>query len=414
MISNDKSTGGHRANGPAPAQEVEAPMRSQRSPQGIRVRHSRSCKSTSGDRCNCRPSYEASVYSARDDRKIRRTFPTLAAARAWRSDASSALRKGTMRAPSATTVREAAEAWLAGARDGSTRTRSGDQFKPSTLRGYDEALRTRILPALGAAKLSEVGRADVQDLADRLLALGLNPSTIRNALMPLRAIYRRGFSRGEVAVNPTTGLELPAVRGRRDRIASPQEAAALLAALPEEERALWATALYAGLRRGELMALRWENVDLAAGLIRVERSYDPKAGEYVAPKSRAGTRKVPIAAVLREHLIAHRLRSGRADGLVFGRSPSAPFDSWQVKGRADKVWLAAGLAPIGMHESRHTFASLMIGAGVNAKALSTYMGHASITITLDRYGHLMPGNEEEAADLLDTYLLRAVASVPGT
>jgi integrase len=76
--------------------------------------------------------------------------------------------------------------------------------------------------------------------------------------MPLRVIYRRALARGEVAVNPCTGLELPAVRGRRDRIASPAEAAALIEALPESDRALWATALYAGLRRGELLALRWE------------------------------------------------------------------------------------------------------------------------------------------------------------
>jgi integrase len=379
-------------------------MRSQRSPQGIRVRHSRSCKSTSGGRCNCRPSYEASVYSARDGRKIRRTFPTLAAARAYRSDASSALRKGTLRAPSATTVRDAAEAWLAGARDGSLRTRSGDQFKPSTLRGYEEALRTRILPALGGAKLSEVTRTDVQDLADRLLAEGLDPSTIRNALMPLRVLYRRAVARGEVGLNPTTGLELPAVRGRRDRIASPREAHELLAALDADDCALWATAFYAGLRRGELMALRWEDVDLAAGLIRVERSYDPRAAEYIEPKSRAGKRRVPIAAALREYLIAHRLRSGRAAGLVFGRDAVTPFDPWQVNARARRAWKRAGLTRIGMHEARHTFASLMIGAGVNAKALSTYMGHASITITLDRYGHLMPGNEEEAAGLLDAYL----------
>jgi integrase len=357
-----------------------------------------------GGRCNCRPSYEAFVYSVRDGRKIRRTFPTLAAAKAWRADASSALRKGTMRAPSQTTVRQAAHAWLAGATDGSIRTRSGDAYKPSALRGYEQALRTRILPELGAAKLSQVARADVQDLADQLVALGLDPSTIRNALMPLRAIYRRAVSRGEVAVNPTTGLELPAVRGRRDRIASPEEAASLLAALPDGERALWATALYAGLRRGELMALAWEHVDLSAGVIRIERSYDPKAGVYVAPKSRAGFRKVPIASVLREHLIAHRLRSGRADGLVFGRSSTMPFDSWQVKGRAERFWLDAELTPIGLHEARHTFASLMIVAGVNAKALSTYMGHASITITLDRYGHLMPGNEEHAAQLLNAVL----------
>ena len=80
--------------------------------------------------------------------------------------------------------------------------------------------------------------------------------------MPLRAIYRRALARGEVTVNPTTGPELPAVRGRRDRIASPIEAADLIAALPEIDRALWATAMYAGLRRGELMAMRWEDVDL--------------------------------------------------------------------------------------------------------------------------------------------------------
>jgi integrase len=78
-----------------------------------------------------------------------------------------------------------------------------------------------------------------------------------------------------------------------------------------------------------------------------------------------------------------------------------------VAARAQTAWKAAGLAAIGLHECRHTFASLMIAAGVNAKALSTYLGHGSVTITLDRYGHLFPGNEEEAAGLLDAYLARA-------
>lgn len=72
--------------------------------------------------------------------------------------------------------------------------------------------------------------------------------------------------------------------------------------------------------------------------------------------------------------------------------------------RSRKAWETAGLERIGLHEARHTFATLMLAAGVNVKALSTYMGHASITITLDRYGHLMPGNEAEAAGLLDAYL----------
>jgi hypothetical protein len=135
---------------------------------------------------------------------------------------------------------------------GTIRNRSRDRYKPSALRGYEHALKTRVLPDLGGLRLSEVRRVDLQDFADRLFAQGLDPSMIRNALMPLRAIYRRALSRGDVSVNPTTGLELPAVRGRRDRIATPQEAAALLAALPKADRAVWVTALYAGLRRGEL------------------------------------------------------------------------------------------------------------------------------------------------------------------
>jgi hypothetical protein len=96
-----------------------------------------------------------------------------------------------MRAPSRITVRDAADAWLAGARDGSFRNRSGDRYKPSAVRGYERALRLRVLPELGAIRLSEMGRNDVQDFADRLVAKGLDASTVRNTLMPLRAIYRR-------------------------------------------------------------------------------------------------------------------------------------------------------------------------------------------------------------------------------
>ncbi len=137
----------------------------------------------------------------------------------------------------------------------------------------------------------------------------------------------------------------------------------------------------------------------------------------VEPKSRAGRRSVPIPAVLRGYLLEHKLRSGRSEGLVFGRSAEAPFTSSNVWRRARTAWKRMNaeravqnlepLEPIGLHESRHTFASLMIGAGVNAKALSTYVGHSSITITFDLYGHLMPGNEDEAAALLDAYLERA-------
>jgi integrase len=374
---------------------------------GIVVKHKPGCPARDGGRCsNCGPSYQASVWSKRDKRRKRKEFPSLDAAKAWRHDALVALRKGTMRASKPITLREAANAWLEGAKLGAIRNRSGDRYKPSVLRAYDQALRDRVLPDLGGKKIADVTRADVQALAERLQAEGLDPSTIRNQVMPLRAIYRRALSRGEVAVNPTTGLELPAVRGKRDRIASPDEAVALISALPLDDRALWATAMYAGLRLGELRALRWEDVDLAAGVIRVERSWDARDGA-VEPKSRAGRRSVPVPAVLRDYLVEHRMREGRSEGLAFGRSAERPFNGSTIWARARRAWEDAELEAIGLHEARHTFASLMIAAGINAKALSTFMGHSSITITLDRYGHLMPGSEEEAAGLLDVYLERA-------
>jgi|SRR5579862_4282098 len=294
---------------------------------GITVRHHRRCPSHGGGKCGapCKPAFQAWVWSKRDGKKIKESFPSPAAAKAWRADALSGLNRGTLRAPSQVTLREAADAWLEGAREGQIRNRSGDAYKPSAIRGYDAALRNRILKDLGAHKLSEIRRVDLQDLVDRLVAEGLDASTIRNQLMPLRAIYRRAVSRGDVVVNPTTGLELPAVRGVRDRVASPAEAGKLIAALEgEDDRALWATALYAGLRRGELMALRWDDVDLKAGIIRVEQAWDPKAHAVVAPKSRAGRRNVPIAAALKKVLLAHRLRCGRSAGLVFGKDGATP------------------------------------------------------------------------------------------
>jgi integrase len=371
---------------------------------GIRIRHRKACRSRSGATCNCTPSHEAIVYSKRAHKKLRKTFPTLAAAKTWRQDAVVAARKGTLEVESTVTVREAASAWLTGAQAGVVRTRSGEPYKPSAIRSYEAALRLYVLPDFSGARLSEVRRRDVQDLAERLLAQGLDPSTVRNALMPLRAIYRRAMARGEVGTNPTNGLELPAPRGKRERVANPAEAAALIAALDEPDRAIWATAMYAGLRRGELLALRWEDIDLDARTLAVLRAYDITARQFIEPKSAAGLRVVPLAEILRGQLLSHRVLTGARTGLVFARTDGSPISYWTLIDRARRRWKAAGLAPIGLHECRHNCASLMIAAGVNAKTLSVYMGHAGVAITLDRYGHLMPGNEAESARRLDIFL----------
>ena len=340
----------------------------------------------------------------RDRQTIRKSFPTLGEAQAWREEARVALRHGQLQAPSPITIGEAAEDWLERAGAGVIRTRSGDPYKPAALRAYRHALNCHILPHFGQKRLTALTSNMLQDFADELLTAGHAPSTIRNALLPLRAIYRRAVQRGEVTANPTEKLALAAVRGRRDRVARAEEAAALLEALSPGERVLWATAFYAGLRMGELQALSWAEIDFEKNLIRVERSWDRQAG-YIEPKSRAGKRRVPLTRTLRIYLLNHRLQHD--EGHVFPNSRGGPFTPSVTNKRVQDTWATAGLNPISLHECRHTYAAYMIAAGVNPKALSTYMGHSTITITLDRYGHLLPGNEHEAASLLEAWLNNA-------
>jgi integrase len=377
---------------------------------GIRRRHSKSCRSHEGGPCNCNAGFEASVFD-RSGQRIRKSFATAAEAKAWRSDMSLAVRRGKSIVPSKVTLREAAAEFMRLAEEGQVRARNGRPYSPSTLRGYRRQLDKYLLPDLGALKLTEIRRRDVQDLADRHLAQGFSASSIHNALAPLRAVYRRAVQREVVAESPLRALVLPRAEGGRERIATAQEAAELIEALPEGDRALWACAFYAGLRRGELQALRWEDVDLGKSEIHVRRSWDEKEGA-IDPKSAAGKRKIPLLGVLHDFLDELKLRTGReGEALVFGHTASEPFAISSVRYRALTAW--RGREPIAFHECRHTFASLMIHAGVNAKALSTFMGHSNISITLDTYGHLMPGSRDEARALMDSYLATATEEVAG-
>lgn len=210
--------------------------------EGIQTRHRRTCATNNGSRCNCRPGYRAIVFDRRSGSRVTRTFPTLAEARRWRNDTYRELEAGLRTASRGRTVIEAAEQLIDGMREGVVLTRSGDPYKPSAIRAYETALRRHLLPTLGATRLGDLRRADVQRLADAMLAAGASPSTIRNAVMPLRVICRRAIQDGELATSPCSHLRLPAVRSTRDRIASVDEMQALLAALPDDLQALYGTA----------------------------------------------------------------------------------------------------------------------------------------------------------------------------
>jgi integrase len=320
-----------------------------------------------------------------------------------------------MRTPTSTTLRAAWDIWLEAVKRAEILSRSKRPYKPATIRTYEHDMATHVLDDLGAHRLADIRPEDLQALVDRLVGEGRSGSKVRNVLVPLQALYRR--HRRDVPVDPTEGLDLPAPSEGRQRAAAPAEAFALLAALPEDERALWATAFLAGLCRGELRALRVSDVDYpAVTAIRVERGWDDEEGP-IEPKSRKGRRTVSVASELRRYLLAHKLATGRdGDQLLFGRAADKAFTPTHVRKLARKAWDAANVAraekelpplePIGLHECRHTYVSLMFAAGCSLEEIGDYVGHSSSYMT-DRNRHLIEGQRERAAERLDTFLTGA-------
>ena len=325
--------------------------------------------------------FEASVgLGVRGERRSK-SFATAREARDWRIRMLAASRHRRRAVASgkrsATPLRPTSAACVRNDRES-----LGRLYKPKVVRDYESTLRLYVLPDLGGRRISDIRPPDLQRLVERIAGTGMSPSTIRNAINPVRAIYRRAMQLGEVPDDPTVGIVLPSVRSRRDRVAEPVEASLLLAAVPKRDRVVWALALYAGLRRGEIMALRWRDLDFAERENRVERGWDDKVG-VIDPKSRAARRSVPMADRLAAIPSAHRAACAWAATTTASRPESSrvtPFGPTGLHGRAGG-WKAADLQPIGLHEARHTFASTMIAAGIDAKELSQYMGHSSIATT---------------------------------
>jgi integrase len=370
---------------------------------GVEPRHQRGCPATGWQACNCQVSFRAEVWSRKEGRKIRKTFPALAAAKSWRADAQSAVRRNVLRSPTRETLPQALDALIEGMANGTIRAqrRAGNApYKPSAVRSYRQASE-RLKEHFGAVRLCDLTRNDLQDYADELVAQGLAGQSVRNSLMPARVVFRRAVKRGELAINPCADLDLPESAGLRERVASASEAAALIEALPEADRGLWAVALYGGFRAGELQGFQVEDVDLDAGVLHVRRSWDRVAG-FVSPKSKAGARQVPICAHLRVFLEAHQAAE---TGFYFGRA-DGPFDYWSALTRARKAWEAAGLERIGLHEARHSFASFLDAAGVSDTRIDRYLGHADHSVR-NRYQHSLAGQLVSDARRLDEYLTGA-------
>jgi integrase len=339
-------------------------------------------------------------YRAPDGRERSRRFPTKREAQAHLDQVGVDRRAGTWRDPRAGRVPLAE--WV-------VQWESTTVHLRASSRARDESyLRNHVLPRFGGMRLDAIGVLDVRRWVADLSARGLAPATVHKAYQTLSKVLRSAVDAGLLAQSPCRRIELPRIEREEMRFLAPVEIAQLADAIDARYRALVLVASYCGLRIGELAGLRRAHVDLDAGTIRVIENAVEVHGRLVrgAPKTKAGRRTVPVAPTIATALEEHM-------GTYTPPEPQAPVFAGAGGGRLraaawrSRFWTpatrAAGLAPLRVHDMRHTAVALWIAAGANAKHLAAWAGHTSVAVVLDRYGHLFEGHEAAVLSRLNTF-----------
>jgi integrase len=255
---------------------------------------------------------------------------------------------------------------------------------------------------LGPCKLSQLTAKGVGDFRDGIRSAGMTVPTSRKVLSTLHAALEYAISQDWVAVNAAHGVKVIAPRDEGSKkIKAPSKAdlKALIASADDDLRFMVLFAASTGLRAGEQWAVRWGDIDTATGMLSVERRVDAY-GEEGPPKSAAGVRGVPLSSFLLRSLKEWRLQSKFSgdDDLVFPNKKGRYMGHDNlVKRRFKPALAAAEVSEINWHSLRHYAVSTWIEAGLAPKTVQTFAGHSSLSVTMDRYGHLFPSDDHKAA-----------------
>lgn len=295
------------------------------------------------------------------------------------------------------------------------------RLRERTVADYREILSRYVRPSLGAKRLDRLHPLDVQGMIRDLEARGLSPRTIRYAHSVLSGALRQAVRWRMIASNPCGLVDLPRRRPREMRALTPEEADAFRAAIAGTRfEALFLVLLATGIRPGEALGLCWDAVDLEAGRLAIRRTLARrKKGEewrLEEPKTAKSRRVVPlprpVVAALRSHRAAQakeRMALGAAygeRGLVFANEAGDPIDHRSIVRCHFKPALRRAELPqtIRLYDLRHSYASLALAAGAHVKVVSERLGHASTTMTLDVYSHVLPSMESDATERVEALL----------
>lgn len=278
-------------------------------------------------------------------------------------------------------------------------------LSPSTRARDDSYLRSLVLPAFGDLALAKVNRLHVQAWINDLVGRGYAPATIRRAYQLVSVTFEEAIDSDLIPRSPCRRIKLPMQTRDEKRFLSPDEVEHLAESIDPRYRALVLTGAYTGLRPGELFGLKIHRLDMLRRQLQVVEALTEVKGELRlgTPKTRAARRALTMSSFLVDELAEHLSRYGDPAGWVFPSPEGGPVRRTNFRRR---FWLPAVAASVGepfrMHDMRHSHAAMLIAEGVHAKVLQSRLGHASITTTLDVYGHLMEGLDEAAAEMLDT------------
>lgn len=277
--------------------------------------------------------------------------------------------------------------------------------RKNTVTGYKGYLRNHILPFLGQMKLIDINPMVIQKFIQIKLKTELSKETINKLIILIGSIFQKMVDDEIINKNPVKKIKkLKPDHKEELKILSVEEIKILLDTTKlhyNDFYPLLVTALYTGMRQGELLALTWEKINWITHKLSVDKSYSH--GYLDIPKTRNSIRKVDMSKELAKVLKKWQIQCPPGkDNLVFPNSSGEYQDANNlIKRRFLPVLRRAGLARIRFHDLRHTYASLLLAKNIPAKYIQNQLGHSSIQITMDRYAHIMPEIREQSVNILD-------------
>src|SRR5215204_1804681 len=292
-----------------------------------------------------------------------------------------------------------------------------DTVKQTTYESYERLVRIHLVPAFGRMKLKNLTPTHVRGLYREKLDSGLSASSVQCIHALLHKALKQAVNDGLISRNVTEAVKAPRQIRKEIQALPPEQARAFLqAAKSDRLEALYLLAIHTGLRQGELLGLRWSDVDLDQGTLQVRRIRSAAKGTptFTTPKNnksrsvRLTTQAVQTLQDHRKRQIEERLTYAghwQDTGLVFTSTVGTPLNRHNLFRRSFKPLLRrAGLPDLPFHALRHSFATLMLSGREHPKVVQEMLGHSKINTTLDFYSHVLPDMQREAVDRLDVML----------